>query len=80
MPRDIHYQKYGSHAEEPDPSHRNDPIEALLRLKAFEENGIKGSYLHTLAMNILYRFIEVHTFAVAHNHIPRSEHQKEESA
>ena len=41
MPRDIHYQKYGSHAEEPDPSHRNDPIEALLRLKAFEENGMR---------------------------------------
>lgn len=80
MSHDINPEERSREAQKADTSHRHDPVEALLRLKAFEENGVERSHFDPFAMDVLHRLVEVHTFPMPHNHIPRSDDEKEEGA
>ena len=66
--------------EKPHSSHRHDPIEALLRLKSLEQHWVERSHLDPFLVDRLYRFIEVDPFAISHDYVTRSDHEKEEGA
>lgn len=80
MSYDFNSKQESRKTQEPDPSHRYDPVEALLRLKSLKQHGVERSHLDPFAMDILHRPVEVHTFPIPHDHIPRSNHEKEEGA
>ncbi|MEN9845168.1 MAG: hypothetical protein RIS36_315 [Pseudomonadota bacterium] len=80
MPHDIEPHQDRGDAHKSDPSHQHDSVEALLGLKAFEEHGVERSHLAPLTEEVLHRFLEVDTFSIPHNHVSRSDHEKEKGA